>query len=200
MKYSLRLPAQVHSLYMVRFSQRFLSRTALFQPKNSFLLLSVCLIFIFTSLTYAKSKEVIGKAERILIYPGNIVLKAKIDTGAKICSINAPEFTLFERNEENWVRFELVNGKGEKVNIEERIIRTALLKRLNGLPSEKRPVIKLGICIGDTYKEVEVNLANRSRFMYQMLIGRNFLENDFLVDISEKYSKEPKCKSISGDE
>ncbi|WP_169702773.1 RimK/LysX family protein [Candidatus Kuenenia stuttgartiensis] len=42
-----------------------------------------------------------GPVEKILVFPGNIVLKAKVDTGAKTCSINAPVYTLFERDGEN---------------------------------------------------------------------------------------------------
>ena len=54
----------------------------------------------------------------------------------------------------------------------------------------------LGICLGTIYKEVEVNLVDRSHFNYQLLIGRNFLIDSFLVDPSLTFSTKPKCKSV----
>ncbi|WP_347273323.1 RimK/LysX family protein [Candidatus Kuenenia sp.] len=192
-------PFQGCEIATAGFIQRFVSHLLLYKTKSIFIIASLFLVFAFHSLSDAKSKEILGRVEKVLIFPGNIVLKAKVDTGAKTCSINAPVYALFERDGEKWVKFELINEKGEKLNIEEKVIRTATVKRI-GMPSEKRPVIKLGICIGDIYKEVEVSLSNRTRFMYQILIGRNFLLNDFFIDVSSSYSKEPKCKSVSGDE
>ncbi|MCF6148306.1 MAG: hypothetical protein E3K37_06575 [Candidatus Kuenenia sp.] len=199
MKKFLFSPPRGCKIFNIPFLQKFVSCLTLCQTKIFFIIFSLSLVFVFTSLADAKSKEVIGRVEKILIFPGDVLLKAKIDTGAKTCSINAPVYSILERDGEKWVKFELLNEKGEKLNIEERVIRTAILKRV-GMPSEKRPVIKLGICMGDIYKEVEVNLSNRTNLLYQMLIGRNFLMNDFLIDVSSTYSKEPTCKSVSGDE
>jgi len=53
----------------------------------------------------------------------------------------------------------------------------------------------LGICLGSVYKEVEVNLVDRSNFNYQLLIGRNYLANSFLVDPSLTFSTKSKCKN-----
>lgn len=192
-------PFRGYEIATAGFLQRFVSHLLLYKTKSIFIIAGMFLIFAFHSFADAKSKEILGRVEKILIFPGNIVLKAKVDTGAKTCSINAPVYTLFERDGEKWVKFELTNQNGEKFNLEERVIRTATVKRI-GMTSEKRPVIKLGICIGDIYKEVEVTLSNRKQFMYQMLIGRNFLLGDFFIDVSSTYSKEPKCKSVSGDE
>jgi hypothetical protein len=57
-----------------------------------------------------------------------------------------------------------------------------------------RPVIRLGICLGNVYKEVEVNLQDRSKFNYQMLIGRSYLKNSFLVDASATFTVETNCQ------
>jgi len=186
-------------VYDTRMLQRFYLHTLFFQTKTIFVLFSLFLIFLYNSTAEAKSKEIIGRIEKVRIFPGNFFLKTKIDTGAKTCSINAPNYKLFDRDGEKWVKFDLVNDKEEKLSIEERVIRTATLKRV-GMPSEKRPVIKLGICMGDIYKEVEVNLSNRTDLLYQMLIGRNFLLDDFLIDVSLNYFTEPKCESVSADE
>jgi hypothetical protein len=43
-------------------------------------------------------------------------------------------------------------------------------------------VIRLGVCLGRLYREVEVSLADRQRFKYPMLLGRNFFGTDVIVD------------------
>jgi hypothetical protein len=43
------------------------------------------------------------------------------------------------------------------------------------------------------YKEVEVNLEDRSKFNYQLLIGRSYLKNSFLVDASATFTLKPNC-------
>ena len=52
----------------------------------------------------------------------------------------------------------------------------------------------LGICLGNVYKEVEVNLEDRSKFNYQLLIGRSYLKNSFLVDASATFTLKPNCQ------
>ena len=65
--------------------------------------------------------------------------------------------------------------------IERQIVRIVKIKRHNERPAQ-RPVIKMGICVGDVYKEVEVTITERSGFNYPLLIGRNFLKGSFLID------------------
>ena len=58
---------------------------------------------------------------------------------------------------------------------------------------DNRPVILLDICLGNIRKRVEVNLINRSNFDYQMLIGRSYLKDDFIIDVTKEFSVESKC-------
>ena len=91
------------------------------------------------------------------------------------------------------MRFDVIRGDGEKVTLERKIQRVALIKR-KGAGSQKRPVVILGICLGNHFKHVEVNLVDRSNFLYPMLIGRSFMEGSLIVDPSSKYVTKPKCK------
>ena len=155
-------------------------------------------IYVAPFNAYPQTREIVGYVERARIYPGNLSLRAKIDTGAKTSSLNAPHISIFNRGKKQWVKFDVVNQKGKKIQIEKEILRSAEIKQ-NGIlsfVSQKRPVIMLGICVGSTYKEVEVNLVDRSHFNYQLLIGRNFLSGSFLVDPSLTFSTKPKCKSV----
>ncbi len=156
-----------------------------------FISISYCFL-VFPIL--ANPKEIVGWAEKVKIFPGNFIIKARIDTGAKTSSINTPFLETFKRDGKTWVRFDFRDKKGKKKKIiEKEVVRVAKIKR-KGMKSEERPVIKLEICLGDTYKEAEINLVDRSNFIYQILIGRSFLENSFLVDSSFRYSKKPNCK------
>jgi hypothetical protein len=141
-----------------------------------------------------KDLQMAGWVENVSIFPGNLKIKAKLDTGARNSSLNAKSIEEFERDGENWIRFKLKNWKGRTESIEARLIRTAIIKQ-HGIESARRLVIRLGICLGNVYKEVEVNLEDRSKFNYQMLIGRSYLKNSFAVDSSATFTVEPNCRT-----
>lgn len=138
-------------------------------------------------------KQVAGWIENVIIFPGNIQIKAKLDTGARHSSLNARNIQEIQRNGEPWIRFEVTNWEGRTVSFEQKIIRTAKIKEHHG-QSQERAVTRIGICLGKTFKEVEVNLVDRSKFNYQMLIGRSFLRDSFIVDPSKTFLLEPQCK------
>jgi hypothetical protein len=148
-------------------------------------------IFVF-----AAEKRIVGWIETVSIYPGNMKVKAKLDTGARNSSLNAQNLQQFKRDGETWIRFDLHNFNNRLEIFEAKVIRTTRIKQL-GQKADIRPVIKLGICVGNTYKEVEVNLEDRSGFNYQMLIGRSFLKGSFIVDPGLTFSLKPDCQEVS---
>lgn len=160
-----------------------------------FLIVNLSFTLMIPVPSHAQNKEIAGWIEGVRIHPGNLYLNAKLDTGAKTSSLNAPGMKLFKQKGEQWVRFEIQNKKGKKILIEQKVERIVKIKR-KLMFSQSRPVIRLGICMGNTYKEVEVSLIDRSHFNYQMLIGRNFLVDDFLVDPSLTFSKKPVCNNL----
>lgn len=140
----------------------------------------------------AGNKQIVGWVEKARISPGNLVLQAKLDSGADNSSLNVSDVVEFERNGEKWVRFGLVNDLGQSVVIERRQVRIARIKRHRGMRQE-RPVVRMGICVGNYYKEAEVNLVDRSKFKYPLLIGRSFMGNGLLIDPSAQFTLEPGC-------
>jgi hypothetical protein len=141
----------------------------------------------------AQEKQVAGWVEKVRIYPGNLALDAKLDTGAVTCSLHAAAVKEFRKEGEKWVRFEVVNDRGEKVTLERKLLRHVAIKR-HFFKSQRRPVISLGICLGNIYREAEVNLVDRSGFQYRMLIGRNFLEGRVRIDPALQHQLEPRCR------
>jgi len=157
------------------------------------ILLILPFLFIVFNSSYlsADNKKVIGWLEMVRVYPGNLKIRAKFDTGAKVSSLNASSLLKFNRNGESWVKFKLYAGE-ESFIIEKKILETVNIKKKGGCV-EQRPVIKIGVCIGSTYREIEVNLIDRSSFNYQLLIGRNDSKEKYLIDPSLTFTSEPTC-------
>ena len=134
-----------------------------------------------------------GWVERVRILEAGIEVDAKLDSGAEHSSLNAADLVRFEREGRPWVRFRLRNRAGQIANIERPVVRTARIKR-HSSESQRRPVIELTLCLGRLARTVEVNLVDRSRFDYQLLVGRSFLSHGILVDSASTGRQEPMCE------
>jgi hypothetical protein len=141
----------------------------------------------------AGEKQIVGWVEKVSLYPGNIVLDAKLDTGALNCSLDAENLTYFTRNGGEWVRFDLKTKEGRRYTLERPLVGEANIKR-HFHQSQKRPVVRLGVCLGKYYQEINVNLVDRSGFQYPMLIGRAFTKGTLVIDPGAKYTMKPQCK------
>ena len=137
--------------------------------------------------------KIVGWIEKVRLYPGNFLVHAKLDSGAAYSSLDAHNLTEFQRDGRRWVRFDLTNRDGQEITMERPLLREATIKR-HFLRSQKRPVVKLGVCLGNIYQETEVNLVDRSGFQYRMLIGRKFMEGAFAIDPAARYTVEPACQ------
>jgi hypothetical protein len=139
------------------------------------------------------AKQVVGWVENVKVYPGEIMVKAKIDTGAKTSSIDCECITPIQKDGKDWVSFSVKNHNGDVVFLEKPVTRIARIKRHFG-EEQVRYVVRLGICLGSVYREEEVTLVDRTGFNYSLLVGRNFLGSDFVVDPSLTFSNSPECK------
>lgn len=140
----------------------------------------------------AGAKQTIGWVETVRVTPGNVVVKAKIDTGAKMSSLGCDCRTEFERDGKRWMRFSVEDEHGELATFERPIIRKVRIKRHFG-QAQERVVVDLGVCLGNQYKVTQVNLVDRSGFIYPMLIGRDDLAGRFVVDPQQKFRSRPNC-------
>ncbi len=147
-------------------------------------IIGVCLLTSFAMFVYAgpwQGKKISGWVEDAYVFPDKLVVRAKIDTGAENSSLNAPGSIAYEHQGVARVRFRLANRRGEEIYIDRPVVRTARIKRQGGR-HEERPVIKLELCLSGIRKTVDVTVTDRTGFDYQLLIGRSFLADDFLVD------------------
>ena len=57
---------------------------------------------------------------------------------------------------------------------------------------QSRYVVQLNIKLGSIEKLTDVTLTDRSTMNYTVLLGRKFLANDFLIDVSRSYLQSQK--------
>ena len=126
----------------------------------------------------------------------HIKLKARIDTGAGLSSLHVKilEITKTPEGDER-IRFQIADGKGGHRTLSRKIVDWANIKVMGSEERNRRPIVRLDVCIGGKQIEGRVTLSDREGFLYPMLIGRNLLNTGkFLVDPSAKYLREPGCE------
>ncbi len=137
--------------------------------------------------TEAPEKLLVGELEQVWLQNLQLLLPARIDTGAETASLDARNIELFERNSRRWVRFEILHPQtGEPLPLERKLRRMVVIMQSNSDQAERRPVIKMGITIGHISQTAEFTLSDRSHLDYQVLIGRNILMDVMVVDVSQK--------------
>lgn len=132
-------------------------------------------------------KLVIGEIEHVTVAPPGQVFVARIDTGAAGTSIHASHIAAFERDGRDWVRFQIDHPSIEApLAIERPVARTVRVKQAGGEIAERRLVVKMTITLGSMTEQIDVSLTERTAMTYPVLIGRNFLRNLAIVDVSQR--------------
>ncbi len=129
--------------------------------------------------------QTIGRIEAISILDLELFdLDVKIDTGAYSNSLHCDEITI----ENNFVSFRLldkVHKAYHNKKIKMPLYKEKKVKSSNGTV-EKRAFIQVKVRFFNKIYKTIVSLTNRKDMKYPMLIGRKFLQNRFLVDVSKK--------------
>jgi ribosomal protein S6--L-glutamate ligase len=120
---------------------------------------------------------------------GIVLIKAKVDSGAKTTALHADNVEVFQKDNEDWVRFSLQPFKSNDKIInqcEARLIDNRIIKSSNG-QKENRFVIKTTIVLSDQNWEIEVTLTNRNFMGFRMLLGREAMAGKILIDPEKRY-------------
>jgi hypothetical protein len=144
----------------------------------------------------AAQPSVVGWIEPVRLGSEGLVIPAKLDTGADTSSLHASDITWSRRADGDWVAFEVMGKDNRKVRLERKVQRVTRVKKAAG-GIQERPVVLLGVCLGDTYRETEVNLTDRTGFKLPFLVGRSFLADRFAVDSSRTETIEPACSTTT---
>jgi hypothetical protein len=152
--------------------------------------LSIAVVAIILSgCSQDNGKKVIGETARISLNDGGIEYLARVDTGARITSVHALDIEVAggasdqKDNIGKMVTFSTENEKGERKQVTTEIIRVAKVRNAQGV--EYRYVVDLNLNWQGLDKSGHVNLRDRSVMSYKLLIGRNWLSDDFVVDVNK---------------
>lgn len=140
----------------------------------------------------ADEPRALGWVERVRLYPGDLDLEAKLDTGAKTASLGVEKVGTFERGEMEWARFTVSDRNSRSVTFERPVVRTVRIRRAEA-KTVTRLVVTLEVCVADIRREVEVTLTDRSNQDHPMLLGRSSLEGKIVVDPSRTFTTSPSC-------
>jgi ribosomal protein S6--L-glutamate ligase len=111
-------------------------------------------------------------------------LKAKIDTGAKTSALHTHSIEPYGSGKRPMVRFSVrPSPQSASIEIEASapVIDRREVRSSNG-ERELRYVIVTRLKLGDRQWPIEVTLTNRERMTYRMLLGRQAIQPDMLVD------------------
>lgn len=153
---------------------------------NSFyiLILLSLMLFLFGLIAFlspARDKFVYGYIEPVVLYPDEIPLAAKLDTGAVTSSLSAKDIYIYKKDGKDYVKFK-VSHPDIKETPEYDLPVTRIVKiknRANKEISKKynsRPVVKMPIYFDGKLYNIMVNLIDRSHFSTPMLLGREALD------------------------
>jgi len=127
--------------------------------------------------------NVIGEVEPVYLLPMKSPFMSRIDTGAANSSLDVEETKKFERDGRKWISFKVVNREtGETHVFEKPVIKIAKIKRIGN--REERPLVEMEVKMGGEIFKAKFNIAEREKFEYQTLIGRNILTGRAIVDVS----------------
>ncbi len=120
----------------------------------------------------------------------------KLDTGADISSISATDIKQFEKDGKQMVSFTYENDYGVKTEFTREVVNVMKITAKKGEKHSVRPVVEMRVKLGDLEKKIEVNLQDRERFKFSMILGKNFLKHGVLVSSDTNYilTEKPKKK------
>lgn len=123
-------------------------------------------------------------------------IKVKVDTGARTSSLHAFEITPFTHGGVDWLEFDvhpIQDNELVRLTCRCPIVDYRWITSSSG-HSQKRFIIQTTLKIGEFSSLVEISLANRDEMGFRMLVGRNALKKQVLVDPSHSFllSHQPK--------
>ena len=146
-------------------------------------------------------KMILGRTEWIWIESVNRVFRTRVDSGATTSSLSARDIVEFERDGENWVRFNMVpdDDSDDSYEVEAKRVRVAKIRQASSDELDRRPVVSMTVRIGNFTEQAEFTLTDRTQMTYPILLGREFLRDVALIDVAKSYHQ-PKPELLEGRE
>lgn len=132
-------------------------------------------------------KQVIGPTAVVEESESDLEFPARVDTGATTSSIHVEESRVEDgagemtENVGKTIHFKIKNSQGETEWLRRKIAEISTIKTSER--QETRYKVPITLHYKDVKKRVLVSLNDRSHMNYPVLLGRNFLQGDFVVDV-----------------
>ena len=132
-------------------------------------------------------KKIIGRKELISIPELELYdLNAKVDTGADSNALHCDDIVISDDGFVSFTLLDEVHPSYHDKRIKLPIYKIKKIKSSNGIVQE-RAFIQVYVDFFDKRYKTLISLTSRADMQYPMLIGRKFLNNKFLVDVSQEY-------------
>jgi hypothetical protein len=154
------------------------------------LLVLTALFLLAAEKSCAGEKITVGEVEDVILLPWGVKLPARIDTGAATSSLDARELKV----KNNMAEFKLPKKYGG-LSLRLSVIGWQDIRSADF--TEKRPVVEITLCMGPKVLHIEVNLNDRSTVKYPLILGRNALKDNFVVDCGQSNCLPPSCREAS---
>ncbi len=130
---------------------------------------------------------VLGAVEWAMLEPPALRLEARVDTGLDTTTVKADNIQELEKDGRRHVRFELSDPvSGDVYPVETEVARRISVKRGDSVV-EYRYRVKLWVSVGDERSLIDVQLDRKPDSDYVMILGRNFLTDVAVVDVSRRH-------------
>jgi len=150
----------------------------------------VAVVALFTASRFVKSeKTIIGATAEVIETDTGLVFQARVDTGASVSSIHCEEFVIEgespapAENIGKTILLHLTNKQGETKSLKTRIVDYSPIRSADG--TSHRYYVRLTMSCQGVERESLVTLNDRSRMSHRLLLGRDFLKGNFLVDLNK---------------
>ncbi len=116
-------------------------------------------------------------------------LNVRVDTGAATSSLHVDNIEEFDKDNEQWIRFDIhpdIHNVERVVRREAPIVGKKQVKSSTAT-REKRYVIDTPIVMDDMRWTIQLTLTDRSEMTYLMLLGREAMNGRLVVDPEFEY-------------
>jgi len=111
------------------------------------------------------------------------LIHIKVDTGAKTSCLHAFKLEPFEHDQQEWLRIFMHPEQG---SLREKVCEAPVIDKRevtdSGGHTEIRYVIRTRLQLGKFDQPVELTLTNRDTMRFRMLLGRQAMRGNFIVD------------------
>jgi hypothetical protein len=116
-------------------------------------------------------------------------VRVKIDTGACTSALGAVSCELVETNGQLTARLRLAMARRrpERTTLVEAPVLRMVHVTNTGGGREERPMIEAAIRLGPVLKRIRLTITRRDAMRFPMILGREALAGDFIVDVARTY-------------